>query len=82
MKNYRMKWLLPFLMVCAIGVFVTGCDEDDVVCTTVGAPCDDGNVDTYNDAFNADCDCVGTLNMFVDARDGQTYNTVKIGTQT
>ncbi|MCP4122758.1 MAG: hypothetical protein GY751_13475 [Bacteroidetes bacterium] len=78
------KWIC--LMSLVLPIFFVGmissCGEDDPVCTTVGAPCDDGNIDTYNDAFNSDCECVGTLNMFTDIRDGQSYNTVKIGTQT
>ncbi len=65
-----------------ISVFViSGCSSDALDCTA-GTSCDDDNSDTYNDVFDADCLCAGTLDVFTDPRDGQMYNTVKIGNQT
>jgi len=77
-----MKYFILILMLPVI-LFLTQCDEDidDVMCT-VGAVCDDGDADTYNDVYDADCNCIGVLNVFTDTRDGQMYNTVTIGTQT
>lgn len=34
--------------------------EDDGTCYYPGDPCDDGDSSTTNDAYNANCDCVGT----------------------
>jgi len=73
--KYLNLLLLPVLFICL------SCEED-VTCTTIGAPCDDGMEDTYNDAYDADCNCVGNLNLFTDPRDGQSYKVVKIGSQT
>ncbi len=75
-----MKILLTrSLIIVIISLFVfsacsSDCDE--------GSSCDDGNPDTYNDAFDDDCQCTGNLNVFTDTRDGQMYNTIKIGSQT
>jgi len=82
MKKGTLLILISAILMFPAFLLITGCGDDGPACTTIGAPCDDGNADTYNDAINSDCECVGTLNMFVDARDGQTYRTVKIGTQT
>ena len=70
-----------FLIVLLV---FSGCKQDDMTdpdCT-VGTSCDDSDADTYNDVYDADCNCAGTLNMFTDDRDGQSYQTLKIGTQT
>ena len=36
------------------------CDDNDPNLTTIGASCDDGNVDTTNDLVLANCTCMGT----------------------
>jgi len=82
MKKGTLLILISAILMFPAFLLITGCGDDGPACTTIGAPCDDGNADTYNDAINSDCECVGTLNRFVDARDGQSYRTVKIGTQT
>jgi len=33
--------------------------NDPILNFVIGDPCDDGNLCTYNDTINADCDCVG-----------------------
>jgi uncharacterized protein (TIGR02145 family) len=55
--------LLKFLLITAVPIclIVAGCEEDNLpeINCTPGTACDDGNVNTYNDKFDADCNCVG-----------------------
>jgi len=78
MKNLLLRSLLTVLPIAFL--LISCSDENN--CNTIGASCDDGNPDTYDDVYDSNCDCAGTLNMFVDSRDGKTYHTVTIGTQT
>lgn len=58
--------------VCAGEVAVSGCDDPEgcnyvpnanqlEVCYYPNTPCDDGDPNTINDMYSADCDCAGTL---------------------
>jgi len=55
MKHLFLILLLPALL------FLTNCtkDEDGDPCT-VGATCDDGNINTVNDVYNSTCECIGS----------------------
>jgi len=58
------------------------CDDDDSDIYP-GAPCDDGDPATINDAYDASCDCIGSAQAtFTDVRDGQIYFKIDIGNQT
>ncbi|MCP4121604.1 MAG: hypothetical protein GY751_07605 [Bacteroidetes bacterium] len=52
---------------------------------TIGESCDDGDPLTENDVYNNNCVCEGELfdaGTFTDPRNGQTYATIEIGSQT
>jgi uncharacterized protein (TIGR02145 family) len=57
------------------------CDDEDPDIYP-GAACDDGNAGTFNDVYNENCVCEGTLQeTFSDPRDGTVYPLVDIGPQ-
>lgn len=65
-------------------VYDNNCSCSGTPVCTVGDFCDDGNANTYNETYNEACECGGgsMFESFTDTRDGQTYKTIKIGTQT
>jgi uncharacterized protein (TIGR02145 family) len=70
--------------ITANDVYDADCDCKGTPICTVGAACDDDDPFTVNDVYNASCVCEGesVYGTLTDPRDGQTYQTIVIGTQT